>query len=169
MVTAFRRYSRSSFFKPPINDSLGSNSRVLKAWLSYPEGSKDFPSICNDYGSPIATGDNPGWGSLAADRLSKLADDVDAITGAVSDIRFVQSFPPSTLLIKHDDKRKSSRVVGLAGVGEFNLYDTQNPEQLVESIHIGPGDVLHFSGVGLHSAVNGSASTYRETLNLIDI
>ena len=162
IARAFLRYDASLFFKPPINDVLDSYSRVMKAWVQYPQGSKLYPSIENDY-----IDCEGGWGKKAVEFLTTLANDVDALTHIESDTRFIQIYMPESMIAAHTDK-VSSKIIGLVGQGIFKIHDPINNDVILQKVLVEEGDVLQFHGVGMHSAVNCSPIQPRYTLGLID-
>ena len=166
IVDAFRRYSRSSFFKQPINDPLGSDSRVLKAWLACGDTATSFPPLAEDYDLDT---DAASWGASAVQELLLVQAVVEdnTVTGANTERTFVQTYPPLTAIARHDDRGKSSCIVGLSGLGEFRTFADSDTPHPTEIIPIASGDVFHFYGHGWHDASNPSAITYRNTLNLI--
>jgi hypothetical protein len=163
---AFRRYDPTLFFEPPINKAVGLRG-VKKAWLDYPDGTKNNRAIAKDYIQ--ITEDPTDWCVKAASAFVALCDLVDEITETPSHTRFLQSYAPGTVLATHDDKGISSRIVGLSGAGEFRMHDSVNHDRVTDVVVIGPGDIFHFMANGLHSAINPSVTDYRETVNLIDI
>lgn len=166
LVNAFRQYNRSSFFRPPFNAGLGTNSRVLKAWLTNGEsGPGTFPALVDDYD---VSGPEQTWGALAVLELLLVVEYVqDRVILPPADRSFLQTYPPDTKTSKHDDKGKASCVVGLSGVGVFSTFADLDTAVPTEVVPIGPGDVFHFYGQGIHDAVNPSRFDIRNTLNII--
>ncbi len=166
LISRFREQRRPLFFNAPINQAVDVTG-VLKAWLSYPEGAKRTPAIADIY--QPEENEPETWETAAALILSQLADIIDEITGTPSEVRFLQSYAPEAMLVPHHDRSGSSRVVGLQLPGHFNLHNPRRPNEILHTIEINPGDVLHFMATSLHSATNPSPDAYRETLNLIDM
>lgn len=149
------------FTEPAINKAAGVSNMVRKAWITYPDGTNSDPSLHKDFNK-----DGSSLESQALDMLMSVCCRVDRITEVSSDKRFIQIYNPGGYLAKHKDTGKPSRIVGLAGIGEFVMYDDN--ENITQVITICPGDILHFFGKGLHSAFNKSLDNPRVTLGLID-
>ena len=114
--------------------------------------STELSTETSDY--RIEPGENMGWGGVAADKLMELCDDIARQTGIVSETRFIQRYPANSKLVPHVDKGMPSRIVGLTGSGTFYLHSTEEGQPIIQEFVINPGDVLRFSGNGLHSAAN---------------
>jgi len=163
VARAFFRYDPSAFFKPPINKVLGFDSKVVKAWVQYPEGTMKYPSLAQDYEDCEG-----GWGIKAVTLLKEIANEVDELTHKTSDKRLLQIYPTESMLAAHRDAGTSSKIVGLAGAGVFTIHDADDHTIARKKIVVAQGDVLHYYSDDIHSAANVSPYEVRYTLGLID-